>query len=70
MYVTYITLMTFQPTEIYNDITELQIADGLKELLINYGFTREKILRLQATRLAAILGRRLYWQNYLQCCKA
>jgi hypothetical protein len=28
----------------------------LKELLIDYGFTREKILRLQATQLAAILG--------------
>lgn len=48
--------MTFQPTELYNDISELQIADGLKELLIEYGFTREKILRLQATQLAAILG--------------
>ena len=40
----------------YNDIAKLQIADGLKELLIDYGFTREKILRLQATQLAAILG--------------
>jgi hypothetical protein len=48
--------MTLQPTELYNDITELQIADGLKELLIDHGFTREKILRLQATQLATILG--------------
>ena len=48
--------MTFQPTVMYNDIAELQIADALKELLIEYGFTRQKILRLQATQLAAILG--------------
>jgi hypothetical protein len=48
--------MTFQPTEMYNDIAELQIADGLKELLIEYGFTRKKIVRVQATQLAAILG--------------
>ena len=48
--------MTLQPTEMYNDIAELQIADGLKELLIDYGFTRQKILRLQATQLAAFLG--------------
>ena len=43
-------------TEMYDDIAELQLADGLKELLIEYGFTRQKILRLQATQLAAILG--------------
>ena len=48
--------MTLQPTEMYNDIAELQLADGLKELLIEYGFTRQKILGLQATQLAAILG--------------
>ena len=35
---------------------ELEIADGLKELLIDYGFTCEKILRIPSSQLASILG--------------
>jgi hypothetical protein len=62
--------MTFQPTEMYNDIAELQIADGLKELLIEYGFTRKKIVRVQANPTGSNSRyRRLYWENYLQCCE-
>lgn len=30
--------------------------DGLKELLIDYGFTRRRILKLQSDDLASILG--------------
>jgi hypothetical protein len=48
--------MAYQYTRQYSDILELRIADGLKELLIDYGFTRQKILRIQASQLASILG--------------
>jgi len=43
-----------------NDIRELAVADGLKKILINYGFTRQKILRTQPDNLAAILGIEVY----------
>ena len=48
--------MTAQPSEVFSDIMELEIADGLKELLNDYGFTCEKILRIQSSQLASILG--------------
>jgi hypothetical protein len=48
--------MTAQPSEVFSDIMELEIADGLKELLIDYSFTCEKILRIQSSQLASILG--------------
>jgi hypothetical protein len=48
--------MTAQPSEVYSDIMELQIADGLKKLLNDYGFTCEEILRIQSSELASILG--------------
>ena len=48
--------MTFQSTTQYSDILELGIADGLKDLLIERGFTRQKILRIQSGQLASILG--------------
>lgn len=48
--------MTVQPSEIFSDIMELEIADGLKDLLMDYGFTCEKILRIQSSQLASILG--------------
>ena len=48
--------MTAQPSEVFSDIMGLEIADGLKELLIDYGFTCEKILRIQSSQLASILG--------------
>ena len=47
--------MTHQFSSQYSDILELPIADGLKELLIDYGFTRQRILRIQSTDLASIL---------------
>jgi hypothetical protein len=40
----------------FSDIMELEIADGLKDLLMDYGFTCEKILRIQSSQLASILG--------------
>ena len=48
--------MTVQPSEMYSDIMDLEIADGLKDLLIDYLFTYEKILRIQSSQLASILG--------------
>jgi hypothetical protein len=43
-----------------SDIQELPVADGLKQILIDYGFTRQKILRTQPDNLAAILGIEVY----------
>jgi hypothetical protein len=48
--------MTHQFSSQYSDILELPIADGLKELLTDYGFTRRRILSLQSCDLASILG--------------
>lgn len=38
------------------DILEMPIADGLKDLLIDHGITRQKILKKQPTDLASLLG--------------
>jgi hypothetical protein len=35
---------------------ELDIADGLKTVLVNTGFTQQKIRKLQPVDLASILG--------------
>ena len=48
--------MRYQFSSQYSDILELPIADGLKELLTDYGFTRRRILSLQPSDLASILG--------------
>ena len=48
--------MTYQFGIKHNDVLELEIADGLKELLSDYGFTRQRILRIQSAKLASILG--------------
>ena len=48
--------MTYQTSVKYSDVKELEIADGLKELLIDCGFTRRRILKLQSADLASILG--------------
>ena len=47
--------MTYQSSVRYSDVKELEIADGLKQLLIDYGFTRRRILKLQSGDLASIL---------------
>jgi hypothetical protein len=47
--------MTYQFSSQYSNILELPIADGLRELLIDYGFTRQRIVRIQSTDLASIL---------------
>ena len=39
--------MTYQSSVKYNDILELEIADGLRELLMDYGFTRRRILKIR-----------------------
>ena len=38
------------------DVTDLPVADGLKEALLNYGITRNQILRYTTDELASILG--------------
>lgn len=38
------------------DLRNLKIADGLKELLLEYGFTKQRIQKIQPENLAAILG--------------
>jgi hypothetical protein len=38
------------------DLKSLNIADGLKDLLLEYGFTTQRILKIQPENLAAILG--------------
>ena len=48
--------MTYQSSVNYSDILDLEIADGLKELLIDYGFTRRRILKIQSSDLASMLG--------------
>ncbi len=48
--------MTYQSSIKYSDILELEIADGLKELLMDYGFTRRRILKIQSSDLASMLG--------------
>jgi hypothetical protein len=48
--------MTYQSSVKYSDVKELEIADGLKELLIDYDFIRRRILKLQSADLASILG--------------
>ena len=48
--------MTYQSSVKYSDILELEIADGLEELLMDYGFTRRRILKIQSSDLASMLG--------------
>ena len=48
--------MTYQSSVKYNDILELEIADGLRELLMDYGFTRRRILKIRSSDLASMLG--------------
>jgi hypothetical protein len=52
--------MTYQSSVKYSDILELEIADGLKELLMDYGFTRRRILKIQSSDLASMLGIDVY----------
>ena len=49
-------IMSYQSSIKYSDVLELEIDDGLKQLLIDYGFTRRRILKLQPGDLASILG--------------
>ena len=48
--------ITYQSSVKYSDILELEIADGLKELLMDYGLTRRRILKIQSSDLASMLG--------------
>ncbi|MDP9288535.1 MAG: hypothetical protein M3P08_10080 [Thermoproteota archaeon] len=46
--------LTYNPR--LDDIKDMSIADGLKGLLIDYGFTSERLIRLSPSDLASILG--------------
>jgi hypothetical protein len=46
-------------------INSLDIADGLKELLIKYGFTLEELLTMSISDLAQYLGIDLYVANII-----
>lgn len=48
--------MTYQSSVQYSDVKELKLADGLKELLMDYGFTSRRILKMPSSDLASILG--------------
>jgi hypothetical protein len=48
--------MTYQSSVQYSDVKELELADGLKELLMDYGFTSRRILKIPSSDLASILG--------------
>ena len=50
--------LTYNPR--LDDIKDMSIADGLKELLIDYGFTSERLIRLSPSNLASILGIDVY----------
>ena len=38
-----------------DEIKEMSVADGLKALLIEYGFTTERLIRISPSDLACIL---------------
>ena len=40
----------------HKDIVNMPIADGLKEILLKYRFTRNKILAYSASELASVLN--------------
>ena len=46
-------------------INSLEIADGLKELLIKYGFTLEELLTMPTSDLAEFLGIDIYIANII-----
>jgi hypothetical protein len=46
--------MTYQSSVQYSDVKELELADGLKELLMDYGFTSRRILKIPSSDLASI----------------
>lgn len=48
------------------DIMELPIADGLKEALLNCGFTRDQIFEYTADELASILEIDQYVANLIR----
>jgi len=39
----------------YDEIKDMSVADGLKGLLIEYGFTTERLIRISPSDLACIL---------------
>jgi hypothetical protein len=40
----------------FDDIKGMSIADGLKAILVEYGFSSERLIRLSPSDLASILG--------------
>ena len=48
------------------DITDMKIADGLKEALVNSGITRNQILTYSTDELASILEIEQYVANLIR----
>jgi|RhiMetdeSRZDD1v2_1073273.scaffolds.fasta_scaffold43812_5 hypothetical protein len=60
------SLISGQYEDMADDITDLPIADGLKEALLNSGFTRNQILTFTSTELASILEIDQYVANLIR----
>ena len=60
--------MTYQSSVKYSDVLELELADGLKELLMDYGFIRRRILKIQSDDSASILGIEDYVAKIICTC--
>lgn len=50
----------------FDDIMDMNIAEGLKEALVNSGFTRNRILTYGTDELASILEIEQYVANLIQ----
>jgi len=60
------SLISGQYEYMFDDITDFPIADGLKETLLNSGFTRNQILTFTSTELASILEIDQYVANLIR----
>ena len=48
--------MTYHSSVRHIEVLELEIADGLKELLTDYGLNRRLLLEIRSSDLASIFG--------------
>ena len=60
------SLISGRYEDMAEDIIDMPIADGLKEALLNSGFTRNQILTFTSAELASILEIDQYVANLIQ----
>ena len=60
------SLISGQYEDVADDIIDMPIADGLKEALLNSGFTRNQILTFTSEELSSILEIDQYVANLIQ----